>query len=116
MLPFTGSLDWACVLKEEWERGRGDPSPTRLRERSSLKRNCINGTSKPFALAVLVACLTVFLTPRSSLGAAECPGTVSFGNSLTSAITNLLTMSRIPVGKKFLAALYCLPDTGGIPT
>jgi hypothetical protein len=52
----------------------------------------------------------------AALAPARGQGTVNFANSASSAVSNTLTMARLPAGTSFKAALYYLPDTGITPT
>ena len=68
------------------------------------------------ALGALMVCPLVSSVQGESSIVADCEGTINFGNTTASAITNFLTLSRLPVGSNFLVSLYYLPDTGVVPT
>ena len=68
-------------------------------------------TSRWLALGLLAAGL--FILPLQGADPAACSGgTVNFANTSITAVSNALTLTRVPAGSRFLAALHYLPDTG----
>lgn len=67
-------------------------------------------------LVSLVAAIATAAVPGANSATPCSAGTVALFNSSASAVSNSLTMNRVPAGTTFRAALYYLPDTGVVPT